>query len=200
MKTSGAPREFQAALLVLCVFFIVGAGLGRLGHSYVTAGDNEELARYICSYADLVSGSKNTAADICSVVLLYFRYPLFYFFLGFLSVGALLIPFTCAVQGFFLSFSISCFASSLGKSGVLLALSAFGIRCLFMLPCCFLLAAWSFLSAKDRISRTGTGAGRNSVSAGSFWRFAICVIVLLVGSVLELSVVPRLFSLALAKI
>ena len=199
-NTPGASKEFQMALLVLCVFFIVGAGLGRLGHGYVTAANNEELARYICTYAELVSVSKNVAANIYSVALLYFRYSIFYFLLGFLAAGVLLIPFTCAVQGFFLSFSISCFASSLGKDGVLLALSAFGIRCLFTLPCCFLLATWSFLAAKNRSTLSAGGKKGTRLPPEYFWRFVICVIVLLVGSVLELSVVPRLFSLALAKI
>ena len=203
-KKSGS-KEFQISLLLLCVFFVVGAGLGRLGHSYVTASNNAELSQYICGYAELVSGSKNAAANIYSVLLLYFRYPLVYFLLGFTSVGIAAIPFLSAVQGFFLSFSISCFASSLGKSGVLLAFSAFGIRSLVTLPCCFLLAAWSFLAAKNR----GMPSALPAVKGGKrsarfppeyFWRFLICVVVLLVGCVLELSVVPRLFALALTKI
>ena len=86
-----------------------------------------------------------------------------------------------AAEGFFLSFSAGCFAAALGRSGVLLALAAFGVRCLIVLPCSIYPAM--LVGERNR------------------WRkLAVCGALLLLGMALELTLVPRLVQLALGTL
>ena len=86
-----------------------------------------------------------------------------------------------AAEGFFLSFSAGCFAAALGRSGVLLALAAFGVRCLIVLPCSIYPAV--LVGERNR------------------WRkLAVCGALLLLGMALELTLVPRLVQWALGTL
>ncbi len=92
-----------------------------------------------------------------------------------------------AAQGVFLSFAVQCFAAALGKQGVVLALAALGLRCLFTIPCLLTIAADSFACAWRRAERQKPEVrDRRSV--------IICVFVLLTGTVAECALVPRLFA------
>ena len=117
------------------------------------------------------------------------------FLLASCSFGAVAIPLVCAWQGFTLSFAVACFAGSLGQEGVLLSLAAFGLRSVVVLPCTLLVAQWAFDKTLCRLrgeSAAGTAAQR--------WRLIGCFIVLILGAVLEMTVVPRLFTLALSRL
>ena len=97
------------------------------------------------------------------------------------AAGAALILPALAAEGFFLSFSAGCFAAALGRSGVLLALAAFGVRCLIVLPCSIYPAM--LVGERDR------------------WRkLAVCGALLLLGMALELTLVPRLVQWALGAL
>ena len=97
------------------------------------------------------------------------------------AAGAALILPVLAAEGFFLSFSAGCFAAALGRSGVLLALAAFGVRCLIVLPCSIYPAM--LVGERDR------------------WRkLAVCGALLLLGMALELTLVPRLVQWALGTL
>ena len=99
----------------------------------------------------------------------------------------------------FLAFSISCFVSAMGSGGAALAFFAFGVRCLFTLPCTFLLSAWSVASAIQLLQKKtkGTGRDRRIYDSAYFFRFFMCVLVLLVGLAAEITLVPRLVQLVL---
>ena len=97
------------------------------------------------------------------------------------AAGAALILPVLAAEGFFLSFSAGCFAAALGRSGVLLALAAFGVRCLIVLPCSIYPAV--LVGERNR------------------WRkLAVCGALLLLGMALELTLVPRLVQWALGTL
>ena len=97
------------------------------------------------------------------------------------AAGAALILPVLAAEGFFLSFSAGCFAAALGRSGVLLALAAFGVRCLIVLPCSIYPAM--LVGERNR------------------WRkLAVCGALLLLGMALELTLVPRLVQWALGTL
>ena len=72
---------------------------------------------------------------VLSALVLYFRYPLLAFLLGFASIGIVLLPCLTVAFGFFLSFSVCCFTAAFGPGGVLVALAVFGLRCLVTRPC-----------------------------------------------------------------
>ena len=127
-----------SGLLLLALFFLAGVILGQVLSGRVPDGAGSELGRYLSGYVRLEEGQAGSPALTAAV--LYFRYPLAAFLMGFASIGVLLLPLATAAFGFFLSFSVCCFTAAFGSDGVLLALAVFGLRCAVTLPCYFLLA------------------------------------------------------------
>ena len=124
-----------------------------------------------------------------------FAASLLAFLFGLSAAGVALIPLLCAAQGFFLSFSVCCFAAALGRDGVLLALAALGLRCLFVLPCTLCLADAGFAQACRAMPRLRPRRPELN------WRMLLfCVFVLLTGTVVECAIVPKFFALILARI
>ena len=176
----------RTRLYILCLFFAAGMLAGHLACRAVPSDDLTALRSYVMGYAQL-SSEERGCAGLAQVVWVYFRYPAAAFLLGFTAWGVMLIPLVCAAQGFFLSFAVQCFAAALGKQGVVLALAALGLRCLFTIPCLLTIAADSFACAWRRAERQKPEVrDRRSV--------IICVFVLLTGTVAECALVPRLFA------
>ena len=120
-------------------------------------------------------------------------------FAGFASIGIVAVPLVCACQGFLLSYSLFCFALSLGRGSFPLLLALFGIRLLAVLPCTLLLGNASLDKSRALLSLSLGGGGRGrAVSYGSaYWyRFGICCVCLLFAALLELWLVPQFLLLA----
>ena len=115
-------------LLFLALLFLCGVILGQLFALQVPESTGAELESYLSEFLQLERESSLSGAAVSTLVL-YFRYPLLAFLLGFASIGILLLPAVSLAFGFFLSFSVSCFTASFGGDGVLLALAVFGLRC-----------------------------------------------------------------------
>ena len=168
----------------------------------VPASTGEELNRYLTDYIRLDSEASPTVEIVLSALVLYFRYPLLAFFLGFASIGIILLPCLTAAFGFFLSFSVCCFTAAFGSDGVLVALAVFGLRCLVTLPCYFLLAvpAWGTSAALANLS-FGRGQRSVPVAYGRDWwkRSALCAAVLLAGVCVESFLPPVFLRLVLAR-
>lgn len=176
----------KARLYILCLFLAAGILAGFLAGRTVASEDLLSLSRYVTGYARL-NAEELRSAGLWQVLWTYLRYPAAAFLLGCTAWGVMLIPLTCAAQGFFLSFAVQCFAAALGKQGVVLALAALGLRCLFTVPCLLTIAADSFACAWRRAERQKPEVrDRRSV--------IICVFVLLTGTVAECALVPRLFA------
>ena len=176
----------EARLYILCLFLAAGILAGFLAGRTVASEDLLSLSRYVTGYARL-NAEEPRSAGLWQVLWTYLRYPAAAFLLGCTAWGVMLIPLTCAAQGFFLSFAVQCFAAALGKQGVVLALAALGLRCLFTIPCLLTIAADSFACAWRRAERQKPEVrDRRSV--------IICVFVLLTGTVAECALVPRLFA------
>ena len=150
-------------LLLLALFFFGGAVLGQVLAGRVPDNTGGELRRYLEEYVRLEGDPP--ALAVLSAAVVYFRYPLLAFLLGFASIGVVLLPVSAAAFGFFLSFAVCCFTAAFGPDGVLLALAAMGLRCLVAVPSYFLLAA----------SSLGTAAGLAAVSFGGGRRTAPAV-------------------------
>ena len=115
--------------------------------------------------------------------------------LGLAAAGLVLLPVLSVAQGFFLSFSVGCFARALGRGGVYLALAAFGPRCLFVLPCTLLLTVQGLSAAARR--RDGQ---KVRLTEGAYWRrVGLCGLILLIGAALELTFGPRLLQWVIAR-
>ena len=123
-----APLPPAPRLVLLALFFLAGVLLGQVLAERVPDGTGTELRRYLEDYLRL--GAEPSAGTAVSAAVIYFRYPLAAFLLGFATIGALLLPAVSMAFGFFLSFSVCCFTATFGGAGVLLALAVFGLRCL----------------------------------------------------------------------
>ena len=158
-----------------------------------------ELKQYFDAF---LSGGVNRPFSVRALgetLLCYFRAPGIVFLLGFASIGIVAVPLVCACQGFLLSYSLFCFALSLGRGSFPLLLALFGIRLLAVLPCTLLLGNASLDKSRALLSLSLGGGGRGrAVSYGSaYWyRFGICCVCLLFAALLELWLVPQFLLLA----
>lgn len=180
----------QTRVWLLSLFFAAGILAGFLARRTVKPEDLSALGGYVSDYAAL---TVQQPADIISVIWAYLRYPAAAFLLGFTAWGVMLLPLLCTAQGFFLSFSVHCFAASLGRGGAVLALAALGVRCLFVTPCLLAAASDSFAAAWRR-------AERQKPEMRDRRRLLICVFVLLTGMAAECALVPRLLAALLPRI
>ena len=188
-------------LILLALFFLAGVLLGQVLVGRVPAETGEELRRYLESYLRL--GAEPSPRTAASAVVIYFRYPLLAFLLGFASIGVALLPLLTAAFGLFLSFSVCCFTATFGGEGVLLALAVFGLRCLTTAPCYFLLAVPSWETAAG-LAAVSFGSGRRTapvVYGRACWkRLGICCLVLAAGVCGELTLSPWLLRLLLERL
>ncbi|MCI9331315.1 MAG: hypothetical protein HFG05_03975 [Oscillibacter sp.] len=183
-------RRQLSCLLLLALFFFAGIVLGQVFSGQVPDATGDELTRYLTDFLKVEEPSSPAAL---SAAVLYFRYPLAAFLMGFASIGVLLLPMMTGAFGFFLSFSVCCFTAAFGFDGVLLALAVFGLRCAVTLPCYFLLAVPS-LERSVALACLSLGGGRRStpVLYGREWwsRLAVISGVLLAGMCADLMLAP----------
>ena len=188
-----APPDM--CLLILCICFLIGMLAAWPVHRGISSEALTQLSAYVQSYAQLSDGRVQQPASVLSTAAAYRRCPLLAFLCGLSAAGAVLIPALCMVQGFCLSFSVCCFAASLGHEGVLLALAALGLRCLFVLPCMLCISQDGFSRACRALSQ------KRPVQSEIPWRMLLfCVFVLLTGTVVECAIVPKFFALILARL
>lgn len=183
------------ALVLVCLLLVLGAVLGFAVCRAVPQQDRQELSDYLHQYAQATADGRGPSASALSVTAAYFRYPLAAALLGLTAAGLVLLPVLSVAQGFFLSFSVGCFARALGRGGVCLALAAFGPRCLFVLPCTLLLTVQGLSAAARR--RDGQ---KVRLTEGAYWRrVGLCGLILLIGAALELTFGPRLLQWVIAR-
>ena len=101
----------MSRLLVLALFFFAGILLGQVFSSRVPDTTGDELARYLKDFLKVGEEDPSPRAALSAAVL-YFRYPLAAFLLGFASIGVLALPLVTGAFGGFLSFSVCCFTAS----------------------------------------------------------------------------------------
>lgn len=190
-------------LLFLALFFLAGVLLGQVLAGKVPDGTGGELTRYLTDYVYLYGQTAPESRAFWETVVIYFRYPLLAVFLGFTSVGVVLVPVVAAAFGFFLSFSVSCFTAAFGGEGVLLALAVSGLRCAVTLPCFFLLAVPSWQASWTLASLSlGRGQRTAPVVYGRVWwlRAGLAAAVLLAGVGADHALSPVLLRLALERV
>ena len=199
------PRQTVSVshLLFLALFFLGGILLGQVLAGNMPDGTGDELTRYLTDYVYLYGQTAPEGRAFWETVVIYFRYPLLAVFLGFTSVGVVLLPVVAVAFGFFLSFSVSCFTAAFGGEGVLLALAVSGLRCALTLPCFFLLAvpSWQTSWALAGLS-LGRGQRCAPVVYGRVWwlRAGLAAAVLLAGVCADHALSPVLLRLALERV
>ena len=170
---------------ILCAAFGLGILLGQLAGRSLGAEQQDALASYLRRYAALCASAERPVQSALSAVLTYLRGPAAAFLLGLVGPGVFLLPALSALQGFFLSYSVACFAAAL-------------VRCAFILPCTFFLAAWGMRAAYARLR--GPKKRRAPLTGADRTRLALCALLLAAGVFAELTAVPKLLQLGLAAI
>lgn len=192
-----------SCLLFLALLFFGGLLLGQVFAGRVPDSTGDELGRYLTDYVRLGGEAERTGGTALSAAVIYLRYPLLAFLLGFTSLGVLLLPCVTVAYGFFLSFSVCCFTAAFGADGVLLALAVFGLRCAVTMPCYFLLAipSWKTSTALASLS---FGRGRRTAPVtygrGCWLRFGCVMAALLAGMCVDLFLSPWFLRLILERI
>lgn len=197
-------RSFLIRLLLLALFFSAGVILGQVLSGRIPADTEEELRRYLTDYFSLSDAPPVNRQLLLSTLLIYFRYPMLAFLLGFASAGVVLLPVLTAAYGFFLSFSVCCFTASFGRGGILLALAVFGLRCVVTLPCYFSMAVPALQHSVSLAAMSFGRSGRRTlpVQYGAMWwiRFGAVTGILTVGVFADLFLGPELLELVLNRI
>lgn len=197
--SKGGQPSFLPRLLFLAACFFGGVCMGQVLAGRVPDETGRELSCYLKDYL-MLGGGGMTPASLWAAVVLYGRYPLLAFLLGFASIGVLLLPLSTAAFGFFLSFSVSCFTAAFGADGVLLAIGVFGLRCAVTLPCYFLLAVPA-LGTSGALASLSFGRGRRAAAVTygrEYWqRFAVCAAVLALALCVDLLCGPRVLRFLL---
>ena len=115
---------------ILCVCFLLGMAAAYPARRSISTDALAQLGAYVQSYAQLADGRSQQPVSVLSAAAAYLRYPLLAFLFGLSAAGVALIPLLCAAQGFFLSFSVCCFAAGAAVS-VCAAVYAVPGRCRF---------------------------------------------------------------------
>jgi len=194
------PGQPVSRLLLLAVFFFFGIFLGQVLAGRIPIATTDQLTRYLRDYATITEEQSVNVKTIGSALVLYLRYPLLAFFMGFTSVGIFALPLITVFFGLFLSFAVCCFVTVFGPEGVFLAVAVLGMRCMITLPCYFVLAVPSWGTAAV-LASSSFGRGRRCAAVTydrTWWiRLAGCGLVLLSGVCLDFIGSPWLLMWAM---
>ena len=187
-------------LAALGLFFWTGAAAGRFCAVQWAGSEGGLLREYLADFC-LLYDSGAAVNTFWTLVLNYFGWIFLLLLFGYSPLGLVMVPALAASCGFLSMYAVSCFVCVFDRPGVLVALSAMGIRFLFVLPAFFYLADASWQQA-SWLAAAGTGKGKRSAplpgSGGYVVRFLVCVVILAVGVCCERLLVPVLIRAAVA--
>ena len=198
LKTRSKEKLSLTTLGLFFLCLLLGLYLGRAASNMRIAEVSPELNRYLSNYVQTVPAQALSVKHVLQTMLVYFRYPLLAFALGFASFGVLMIPVLATALAFSFSYSVCCFTVSFGSKGMLLSLALFGLRYLLTLPCFLILAEQSFRSSLELAGYTlGYGGRRGAELYGGryFTKFLTAAAVLLTGALLDLWLTPWLLQM-----
>ncbi len=201
----GGTRKLRCTLLnsvplrslLLSLFLLLGIVAGFLTSGRYSVSGADELRCYLDTYLAHSAAATISVGTVLRTVFCFFRAPLLAFLLGFALIGVVGVPLLFAAQGFVLSFSLFTFSAAIGRDAFLLLPTLFLLRLAVVLPCTFLLGTTAWDKAR-MLASCSLGAGkrvRPVIYGRAYWyRFLVCCVCLLIGSVLELLLVPTLLT------
>lgn len=188
-----AMNIYSLYSFVPVLFWIVGILCGFVFSGRCPDQSALELQTLLDGAGDL--SQSQPAETLLRTLVCFFRAPVFAFLLGFASIGVVLLPLLYAAQGFVLSFSMFSFARAIGRESFPVLFKLFGLRLLFVLPVTLVLGE-AALEKSVQLAALVLGGNRLRPAYGiSYWyRMAVCVVLLLLGSALELYLLPPLLA------
>ena len=190
-------------LLLLALFFLAGVLLGQVLSGRVPDTTGDELRRYLEDYVRLGGEGAPTVQTALSALVIYFRYPLFAFLLGFASIGVVLLPCVTAAYGFFSVLFRVLLHGGLRRGRR--AAGPGGVRpAVYGDPALLFPAGGGLLGTSAGLAAVSFGRGRRTapvVYGRACWvRFGACCLALLAGVCAELFLSPVLLRLMLERI
>ena len=179
---------FLRYLLLTVCFFVFGIILGHIGGYRVLPEISVQVQEYLLDYVFLQKKHGIKSESFLLTLIIYFRYPVAALFFSLSTLRVILVPILTIVYGFSLSIAASCLSMGLGRNGVLLAFSLLGIRCMFSLPCYFLITVP--IQAHGGVLQEQYRGKRQRIhmsELGSKYLILLldCIVVLLVGASIE---------------
>lgn len=191
------PRSLR--FMTLCAFFAAGIAAGQVAAALTLRnGSGAELTAYLQRFSALLVQGEQDIPSVLRVFSAYFQVPLLVLLLGYCSFGAVAIPLVCAAHGFALAFSAACFLGAFGRQGLLLVLAAMGVRAAVTVFCALVLGQWAFHRALCRLR--GKRLSPDKESAAERRQVFLCIPLLLLAALFELTVVPQLLQAALEQL
>lgn len=196
-ETRIEKSRYWPSLLLLGLFFICGAFAGSYFSAAAQGGGETALSEYITGFVT-ASGQSITSPSLFGALVSGLRFPLLIFCCGLTPFGVFAIPVIFSARGFFLSFTITSFYRILGQAGLRLALAVFGLPGLLSVSVLFVLGLQGFLNSGLILNyRRGKNSRiNNKINKDYFWCGAICLFLLLLSAILEISVTPKLITAA----
>ena len=188
------PAAVQGILLAAMCALGMLAGFWYAGYCQEDAG--QTLQQYLEGYCQLYSDT-GSAVSALTAARLYFGYVAAAFLLGFTAIGTVALPLLSAAYGFTAMFSVACFVGCFGRSGVLLALAALGVRVAFTLPCLLWVGTHAWASSLSMTASRGRRCAPVPRDSAYYYRLVLCVMWLIVGILCEQTVTPHLFQAAM---
>ena len=174
---------------LLGVSALGGVLLGAFLASGCSRDELDALQAYVTAYCALPDASRTCGG--VGTALAFYRVPLLMLAVSFCGLGIVAVPLLAVWAGMSLSYAAVSFSAAMGRPGALLALAAFGVRGLVLLPCVLYTGGTAWRLAYER-------KGLAALSGRDLRGILLCFAALTVGAVLELSLAPRLMALVLA--
>ena len=169
-------------LLASCFFF--GIIVGHIFAGLEPVYQNKVLQNYISSFWLLLQNGQVEPASLGYTMFSYCRCLILIFLISFTIIGCGVIPAITFYQGFALSFAVSIMMYS-SENGFFLAAALFGIRCLFVLPCYFVVAH-DALEHSLYLRNHKLHKQQSSVQRKQFiLHFILCIAILFIGAFFE---------------
>lgn len=184
--------EGTPALVVTAAFFTFGGLAGSFLAFRMSDVGLDAMAEYLERFLAVAQAAELQVPALPEILWRDLRWPLAAILLGFSAMGLFGIPVLSAMRGFFLSFSIACFAMSYGYDGLAAAFFLLGIPGIFSIPAFMLLATQSFSTAYALAGRSG----RRELPFGRehFLRCGVCAAAVGISLLLERYLVPALIA------
>ena len=190
-------RHFQNNFIVyftLSIIFVFGIILGSIFINRIDTQENIEIANYFNWIFQYIYEDSYKLMDIFKTsVFSNIKIILSICLLGFISLGILIIPLIICWKGVTIGFTVGFLVNEFGLKGFLLSLLGLLPHYLIMIPGMLLLSSigmiFSLSNRKSKINRLGNKSLREYLVL-----VFICLIILLLGSLVESYLTPYLFK------
>ncbi len=182
-----------ANISIMSFFLILGLAVGIF---FAKNSDTSIINDFVGKDLVELVGNEGMEYSFLKTFFNLTKYTLILVFSAFCAIGVFLIPLVVFFKGFMISVSVSSLIAAFGRSGILCALSMFGIQTFVQIPVLLLVSAMSLeiskVSASVILPQKNKFTLKNA-KIGEFLLFVgVCIVFLLLASILDFLITPKL--------